>query len=1360
MKRRILSFLMACFMIASTFIISKPIVDVHAIETGGDKVVVTYEADLSVDKTVNGQFFIAAQRLTGGGLVPVESEATPAYVPEFPGNWIVGWDHSTREPDSSNSDTFRGEVTQKPEAAFSEAQFIMVPVSDGSYRSVVAFEAPADGSFDATAKLVNVWEGDPEMILMKEGGEVYATKRPSSNGEIVTLTAENVELKKGERLLVIVGINTTGTRSAGLVSYVVKGTYSECPHAGLDDGVCDECGESCPHDWSNGVCEDCNASCDHDYSGSSVACKICGVACAHNWSSENGYTSCTLCGSIYVKHEADINIDNTVNGQFSIMAERASDGALLPVESTPTDTWSPEYPGNWVAGLDHNAGRWDVTQILPEGNSSIAKFLMRSTPGDLYRSVVAFEAPAAGYFNATVVLENVYKGYPSAVLMKEDGTVYEFEMFNGSWGDTMTLEAENVKLNKGEKLLVVVGIGARGEDRNVGFVSYVVEGAYLECPHVWEDNICKACGATCNHEWGDNSTCDICGETCGHKNWADGKCTSCGAACAHDYTNKTGYCANCGLPCVHNWVSADKKTSCTLCGVTSERPYIKHTAEVDIYNTIKGNFSIVALRESDGAIVPVDAEPTATWSPAYPGNWIAGWDHSTRGDMTQLYDGGYTEVKFAMLSSADGTHSSAVAFKAPADGVFDATAKIMNLYGGDPSIRLMKQDGTVYQFERNSEGGRTVTLVAKNVELKKGEMLLVVVGIDTTNVNRSAGFVSFEVGGLYDECPHAWVNDGTCEFCDDTCEHVWNGRDKYCTVCGFDRSAELAQDNFNNALDNYFNGGDAAIDATGPVAGSLDRFKVTRPSEKVTGLEYAQFNLRFENGIIIRHHFIVEGDNIDLYTFTVNGVKVTPTKTGAEVYYIETTAEAGKLHVPDTITVKKGNESVDFSVSVYSYIAVALEKSNDANLINVLKSLYDLNEALYAASGDRNLLEITVDSENISKFMTSRPYDKEKDDITLILVVGQSNFTRMAGYAWEYNHYYNLSISPVAPVSPIIPAAGTAYSFVVGATSFELNDASDMFNLSSPDRGLNCYGGVTPSFAAKWNELTKTKVVFVQAAVESTGIHEWTPNPDDYDCNCTNYGGGVCYSNAVTTYKNAYAALAEDYNIVYSGYIWNQGEHDEPERNGATVCDPQSYYGAYKSMHDGFMNELDLDFGGISVVRADRAGDTKEASASYTKARYAQYKLCNDIDNLYMLSTISETCTREMMDQGNTVHYSQAVFNNMGTDMANNLYSYLGLGTTNAYDGIKLLNKSGYIITHIDANGELVLGKNVITAKNTDGRILIKTSALGRDDTVSYKITLGGIDYSQYIDGFGLIDWEGLKADLGVESLKVVVNVK
>jgi hypothetical protein len=305
-------------------------------------------------------------------------------------------------------------------------------------------------------------------------------------------------------------------------------------------------------------------------------------------------------------------------------------------------------------------------------------------------------------------------------------------------------------------------------------------------------------------------------------------------------------------------------------------------------------------------------------------------------------------------------------------------------------------------------------------------------------------------------------------------------------------------------------------------------------------------------------------------------------------------------------------------------------------------------------------------------------------------------------------------------------------------------------------------GGVTPSFAIQWNNLTGTKVVFIQAAVGAVGVHEWTPDPSKYECTCTHNGKGQLYSRAVDTYTRAVVELAEKYNIVYTGYIWNQGEHDEVygAKEGVTIRSAKAYYDAYKEMHDGFMNTLGLDFGGISVVRANNEGPTAEGSNSYTIARAAQYKLCNDIENLYMLSTISETCSHAMMDQGNTIHYSQTVFNVMGAEMADSLFSALKLDEQRKYEGIRIYSVDGKTIAKFDAEGKATVGNGVLSRSDCGNNIIIRPEILGTDHKLQFDLKLAEGDGSKYIDEFGAIDWTNLYKELKVNELTVNITVK
>jgi hypothetical protein len=184
------------------------------------------------------------------------------------------------------------------------------------------------------------------------------------------------------------------------------------------------------------------------------------------------------------------------------------------------------------------------------------------------------------------------------------------------------------------------------------------------------------------------------------------------------------------------------------------------------------------------------------------------------------------------------------------------------------------------------------------------------------------------------------------------------------------------------------------------------------------------------------------------------------------------------------------------------------------------------------------------------------------------------------------------------------------------------------------------------------------------------------------------------------------------------------------------------------------MSELKLDFGGISVVRADKAGSSSQGSMSLTIARNAQYKLCNDIDNLYMISTVSETCDHSVMDAVNPIHYSQHIFNIMGDDCAQNLYCSLGLSTEKRiFSGVEVFAKNGIKLVDFDKDctpqSTNIFKKDVITE-----HILARLSLLGTGCTIlDYSLTsTDGTDLSMYINEFGAIDWSGLN---NIEKIEI-----
>ncbi len=405
-------------------------------------------------------------------------------------------------------------------------------------------------------------------------------------------------------------------------------------------------------------------------------------------------------------------------------------------------------------------------------------------------------------------------------------------------------------------------------------------------------------------------------------------------------------------------------------------------------------------------------------------------------------------------------------------------------------------------------------------------------------------------------------------------------------------------------------------------------------------------------------------------------------------------------------------------------------------------------------------LTLKISKGDVQKFKTDRPYDASKESISLILVVGQSNFTTGVGYASEFGGVMDGKISSYSE-EPIVPDKGTCYSSSYRTAITSLSADRDMYNLCNASRGTNTLGGVTPSFGIKWNNLTNTKVVFVQAAVGAVGVHEWTPNPDDYLCECNE--NARLYQKTVEIFKASYEALSRDYNIAYTGYIWNQGEHDEvygkPEC-ASTIKSNAGYYLAYESMHNGFMAELDLDFGGISVVRADKAGATAQGSMSLTIARSAQYKLCNDIDNLFMISTMGETCAASApldMDKTNTIHYSQATFNKMGAECADNLYKCLGLSSEPAqFSGVSLYSSVGLKVAEFDKDGKPI-GESVVAKGHLTDHLLTKLNTLGTGYTFKgYTLTAAdGTDLSQFVDSYGAIDWMSITQQNVTKSVEI-----
>lgn len=391
---------------------------------------------------------------------------------------------------------------------------------------------------------------------------------------------------------------------------------------------------------------------------------------------------------------------------------------------------------------------------------------------------------------------------------------------------------------------------------------------------------------------------------------------------------------------------------------------------------------------------------------------------------------------------------------------------------------------------------------------------------------------------------------------------------------------------------------------------------------------------------------------------------------------------------------------------------------------------------------------------NVTQDVATRADKGGKDDLTVILVIGQSNFTSTVGAPNERTGVIQ-GLDIAVSAEPTLPPVGTCYS---GKVVRSLDNWSDVTTLVNSGE----MGGICPSFGAKWNELTGNKVVFVQAAEGAVGMHEWVPNPEDYFCTCNSNGKGVLYKNAVANFKATVEALKTQYNIVTTGYIWNQGEHEEVYAvQGNSICDSDSYYEAFKLMHESLMDDLDLDFGGVVIVRNDKCSrlgirDAAAGSMSLDVARVAQYRAINTLDDLYLISRIPETCDVSMMTMynGGGIHYNQKTFNAMGADAAENLFKAAGFGDNAQFTGISVYDAFGKKLVSYDLLGRVVDGDPLIPYTSDTLQLLAVIEPLGTTCTLSLSSDLDNWDRN------GFVNWSVVTPDEGTNAkyLKVKLN--
>lgn len=422
----------------------------------------------------------------------------------------------------------------------------------------------------------------------------------------------------------------------------------------------------------------------------------------------------------------------------------------------------------------------------------------------------------------------------------------------------------------------------------------------------------------------------------------------------------------------------------------------------------------------------------------------------------------------------------------------------------------------------------------------------------------------------------------------------------------------------------------------------------------------------------------------------------------------------------------------------------------------------------YTSDSETPELIVNLSEKNSQKVTPKRDinYDPNKEDVIIILITGQSN-SGTGGYRQEYEYKYTTNHGAAHPdweitAEPTRPDEGTVF---FDATVTELNSSNDVYyKTDAATLGASTMGGYSPAMGKALHDATGAKIVFVQASKGAVGMHEWTPEPEKYDCACGENGGGKLYSTAIANFTKTYQALEDDYNIIATAYVYNQGEHEEhapyATASTCTVHDDQTYYDALLEMHNGFLSECEIDCGGVFLPRSwyNRYGlsssdDIPQNSRRPSIARAAQYAASQNVENFFIFSNVSEEICKAgplKPDPTNSIHYGMAAYNAIGAQNGDSVAKYFGFTDASEFTGITVFNKVGVELCAFDANGNLVSGSDVVEFSADNSKLYIRIDPTGTMYTLNYS-TAGTT--TDFVDDFGVIT-----SVEGQTSFKIVIN--
>lgn len=233
--------------------------------------------------------------------------------------------------------------------------------------------------------------------------------------------------------------------------------------------------------------------------------------------------------------------------------------------------------------------------------------------------------------------------------------------------------------------------------------------------------------------------------------------------------------------------------------------------------------------------------------------------------------------------------------------------------------------------------------------------------------------------------------------------------------------------------------------------------------------------------------------------------------------------------------------------------------------------------------------------------------------------------------AGQSNTYPSIYVD--ATTATPIPDEGEGYYFGTSSNptynkTFNLNECS-MYDLN--DNGSARIGGLYPSFAADYYDKTGHEVYLIDTGLSGMPIATFLPGGMNYD-----WPGQVIAA--------AMAAIPSYYDTInVRGYIWIQGEGDKDLSQQLYEYDMIKLY----ELYSGGALPVDLPVCYICKVRDAQGGNAALAQ---------EWLVDNDVPGFVMASVLPDTFTTDNGLLGpDELHYTQAGFNALGEDLANNI---------------------------------------------------------------------------------------------------------